>query len=344
ITVCTTWQMVLVPDFFSLLSPHIARNCTIGWTREFNSSYGFWGMNQFRILELFICDFPDIGISGQSLQDTSIREYTDLIPYYRVGVQPVNMASNISSVQMPRIWLLNGDDFPLVGLAGHNWSQVGQVWLYQPPLTLLRGSHIMTNANLVTRKFIKSSIIKDIIFYFKSDYKRLSLYPMVESSTTPLNSSDTDVAVASIRPVLAPGIMSHRSQANAYNPELNNPQECDYIEDYRSSTIVDVIGSVGGLFALLQALHLLLFGRPLFWGLTGAKLITPFGLLGECSSRGFKRRLNEEYHTTGDGGTETIRIVKFLRDFVIDFGPADLDLEQRPAATAQAQATADAQG
>ncbi|CAE6522007.1 unnamed protein product [Rhizoctonia solani] len=181
---------------------------------------------------------------------------------------------------MPRIWLLNGDDFPLAGLAGRNWSQVGQVRLYRPPLTLLLGSHITTNANLVTRKFIKSSIIKDIIFDFKPDYTRLSLYPMVESSTDPSKSSDIDVAVASIRPVLAPGIMSHRSQVNSYNLELDNTQgnECDYTEDYRSGTIVDVIG---GLFALLQALHLLLFGRPLLWGLTGAKLITPFGLLGE---------------------------------------------------------------
>ena len=47
---------------------------------------------------------------------------------------------------------------------------------------------------------------------------------------------------------------------------------CDYIEDYRSTTVFDVIGSVGGLFALLQSLHVLLFGRPMLWGLTGKHL------------------------------------------------------------------------
>lgn len=47
---------------------------------------------------------------------------------------------------------------------------------------------------------------------------------------------------------------------------------CDFIDDYRSSTVFDVIGSVGGLFALLQAAHILLFGRPLLWGLAGQLL------------------------------------------------------------------------
>ena len=52
-------------------------------------------------------------------------------------------------------------------------------------------------------------------------------------------------------------------------------QICDYIEDSRSSTVFDIIGSIGGLFALLQSLHVLLFGRPMLWGLTGEHQITP---------------------------------------------------------------------
>ncbi|KAL5634016.1 hypothetical protein ACGC1H_005998 [Rhizoctonia solani] len=161
-------------------------------------------------------------------------------------------------------------------------------------------------------------------------FKFYAHYPAV-SSTVPLNSSDINVATAIIQPELAPGLMYHRNRADSQNPSDFSMTVCDYIEDYRASTIVDVIGSVGGLFALLQATHLLFFGRPLLWGLTGAKLLTPFGLLGQCSSRGFKRRLKEGYHVgSGEDGTETIRIVKFLRDFVIDFGPADLDPEQPP--------------
>ncbi|KAL5638496.1 hypothetical protein ACGC1H_005243 [Rhizoctonia solani] len=96
------------------------------------------------------------------------------------------------------------------------------------------------------------------------------------------------------------------------------------------------------------ALSSMLLDQPLLWGVTGqylymlyefitglsrvrsgAKTITPFGLLGGCSSGGFKRRLREEYHISGEGGTDTIRIVPFMRDFVIDFGPADFDPEQR---------------
>ncbi|EUC55760.1 Kex protein, putative, partial [Rhizoctonia solani AG-3 Rhs1AP] len=150
-------------------------------------------------------------------------------------------------------------------------------------------------------------------------------------SSTPLSPSDSNVATAAIRTTLAAGLMYHQHQAPAGTWAGEIPWNvCDYIEDYRLSTILDVIGSVGGLFALLQAAHLLLFGRPLFWGLTGAKTISPFGLLGGFCSRGFRRRLREQYHGTSDeDGTDTIRIVKFLRDFVIDFGPADLDPEER---------------
>ncbi|QRW23865.1 transmembrane protein [Rhizoctonia solani] len=81
---------------------------------------------------------------------------------------------------------------------------------------------------------------------------------------------------------------------------------CTYIDDYRESTVLDAIGSIGGLFALLQAAHILLFGRPMLWSLTGAKLITPFGLFGYDTSN------NSDAFLVGD----------FLRDFVIDLGPA----------------------
>ncbi|KAF8600245.1 hypothetical protein BDV93DRAFT_588464 [Ceratobasidium sp. AG-I] len=107
--------------------------------------------------------------------------------------------------------------------------------------------------------------------------------------------------------------------------------------------------SIGGLFALLQSLHVLLFGRPMLWGLTGAKLITPFGLLGQFSTKKFKERLSQQYHRLepasgphpGDAA-EDIRLGAFLRDFVIEFGPADTEdtpersnTEAQPADTHQ---------
>ena len=64
----------------------------------------------------------------------------------------------------------------------------------------------------------------------------------------------------------------------------------------------------------------------------GAKLISPFGLFGQCGSREFRRRIREEYYNTStEEGLETIQVGKFLRDFVIEFGPADLDPESRPS-------------
>ena len=65
----------------------------------------------------------------------------------------------------------------------------------------------------------------------------------------------------------------------------------------------------------------------------GAKLINPFGILSGCHSQDFRRRLRERYHcqSIGENGHSTddpsdvIRMNAFLRDFVIDFGPADID-------------------
>ncbi|EUC53999.1 deuterolysin metalloprotease (M35) family containing protein, putative, partial [Rhizoctonia solani AG-3 Rhs1AP] len=168
--------------------------------------------------------------------------------------------------------------------------------------------------------------MKEVILNTEPDYDRLSLYPIVPLSVVPLNASNTAIASATIHTSLAPGLMYLQTQANPQDFSAPLYNVCDFVDDYRSGSVLDVIGSVGGLFALLQTMHVLLFGRPLLWGLTGAKLITPFGLLGACGSRGFKQRLREEYHTTSpEDGTESIQIVKFLRDFVIDFGPADLD-------------------
>ncbi|KAG8711668.1 hypothetical protein FRC09_020480 [Ceratobasidium sp. 395] len=92
------------------------------------------------------------------------------------------------------------------------------------------------------------------------------------------------------------------------------PTLCALIEDYRSSTIFDAIGSIGGLLALLQGLHILLFGRPLFWGFAG-------------------QRLRERYHRQPTGGqtddpSERFRMNTFLRDFVVNLGPADVDNEE----------------
>lgn len=61
----------------------------------------------------------------------------------------------------------------------------------------------------------------------------------------------------------APGLTQNNLQ--------NGPPQflCQVVEDYRAGSPLDVLGSIGGLLALLQGIHIFLFGRPLFWGLFG---------------------------------------------------------------------------
>lgn len=171
--------------------------------------------------------------------------------------------------------------------------------------------------------------------------------PSLATVSTATLPNDT-FATATLRATYQSGFTYFRGQEKYWNSQTDSWEfdMCDFVDDYRSSTVFDAIGSIGGLFALLQAVHVLLFGRPLFWGLTGrlfflccarisrslkclfigAKLISPFGILGAFSSKGFKRRLHEQYHyQPSEHEPESIRIKEFLRDFVVDFGPADID-------------------
>jgi hypothetical protein len=44
---------------------------------------------------------------------------------------------------------------------------------------------------------------------------------------------------------------------------------CDVVAEYRVTSSFDMLASIGGLLALLQGIHMFLFGRPLFWGMFG---------------------------------------------------------------------------
>ncbi|CAE6380638.1 unnamed protein product [Rhizoctonia solani] len=180
------------------------------------------------------------------------------IAMYHIEIRSRVPGGQILYDQMPFVWLVNSNELP------SNFSDIYEksfeVRDYTPPWELLRGSHIEAEAKLITP----------------------------ESSVAVLNSSDASSASATISATLTPGLMYLRSQADRDSHLSNNI--CDFIDDYRSGTILDVIGS-----------------------------------------KGFKRRLREEYHTrSAEEGPETIQIVKFLRDFVIEFGPADLETENRP--------------
>jgi hypothetical protein len=85
------------------------------------------------------------------------------------------------------------------------------------------------------------------------------------------NYSNANIASAELRVTLRPGYMYFGVRKDLQKLDYPSAQleSCDYLDDYRSSTILEVIGSVGGLFAVLQTIHVLLFGRPLLWGLAG---------------------------------------------------------------------------
>ncbi|EUC60777.1 hypothetical protein RSOL_365190, partial [Rhizoctonia solani AG-3 Rhs1AP] len=258
------------------------------------------------------------------------------VPVFRVEIRSP-AGSALTEASMPRIWLSNkNEDGHAVSFSQYDKSAVR---VYSPVWRLRPGFHIEVEARLITRRFIASSVFRDIILYSDSKYAQRSLYPIVETGRNALTDSmgriNTTQATSTIRATLSPGFENYyRSQADFWNLQKglqDLPQMCDYIEDYRSGSVLDVLGSVGGLFALLHAAHVLLFGRPLLWGFTGAKLITPFGMLGTFSSADFKRRLHEHYHRqpTQDN-PEPFRIGAFLRDFVIDLGPAGIPPNQEP--------------
>jgi hypothetical protein len=196
---------------------------------------------------------------------------------------------------MPFIWLLNMDEPTF----NSSYPETSDTRKFIPEWTLQPGLHIEAEAKLITRRLITSTVLRDIFFkepvgsqynhltfanpscsrctapYLYIQYVRVISYLYSgklgatfsdESGTSYYTNAST--ATATVRLASRPGFMYFRTlPSDAVESDL--PRSCDFVDDYRSSTIFDAIGSIGGLFALLQALHIMLFGRPLFWGLTG---------------------------------------------------------------------------
>ncbi|KAF8671786.1 hypothetical protein RHS04_08096 [Rhizoctonia solani] len=269
---------------------------------------------------LFTCE-PN----GQRLPGPTENNYYRPTFYFEV----LSTGGALNEADMPSFWLINrGERFssaeasviandPSVGLAA---------WLYTPSWQLRPGFHIEAEAQSVTRRFLTSSIIRDILLSSEPTYARTNLFPIVEVGAFVL--PNNTLATAALRVSRKPGYAYMRdwkafSRIDTEHLTDRYRDLCTYIDDYRESTVLDAIGSIGGLFALLQAAHILLFGRPMLWSLTGAKLITPFGLFGVCSSKGFKRRLRQQYYQYDtSNNSDAFLVGDFLRDFVIDLGPA----------------------
>ncbi|KAG8746549.1 hypothetical protein FRC10_004683, partial [Ceratobasidium sp. 414] len=253
---------------------------------------------------------------------------------YNITIRSTNSTS-LDAIRLPDIWFANFGDtlWDKAALGQPGFMGNFAPWLV-PPWQMVGGQHVEGSLGLVERKFITSSVFRDIVANLKPTYDSVSLITITTKDLTPL--ADNLTASALLTPSLMSSL-SYLSDPSNFRQDKSistfMPDVCAFIEDYRSSTIFDALGSVGGLLAILQGVHILLFGRPMFWGLTGAKLINPFGIFGRCHSRGFRRRLREQYHCQPtrrqtDNAAEAIRINAFLRDFVIDFGPADVDDEE----------------
>ncbi|CAE7182031.1 unnamed protein product [Rhizoctonia solani] len=243
----------------------------------------------------------------------NFKPYTYLITFNSSNKSP------LAFEDMPLVWLANKYEM------FHNETAFPPY--YSAPWRPLPGYHSELEAGLVSRGFISSPLMRDLVLNADPEYTYVSLYPITTLAAIPLTNST--IATARIHLTMRPGLSYLRDQelfnrvnSNEGFPRWVDDTTCDFIEDYRSGTILDVLGSVGGLFAILQAMHILLFGRPLLWGLVGTKLINPFGFVGAFDAKDFSRRLHEMYgrEPTKDN-PDTIQTAAFLRDFVIDFGP-----------------------
>ncbi|KAG9124172.1 hypothetical protein FRC07_012583, partial [Ceratobasidium sp. 392] len=209
---------------------------------------------------------------------------------YAITIRSTN-GTSLDAIRLPDIWFSNFADsyqdsiqqnFPdfaetsRVDRGGFMGSIVP--WLI-PPWQMIGGKDLKGSVGLVERRFITSSVLRDIFISLKPTYSSASLFTITTKDASPL--ADSFTASATLTPSLMPSLAYLNDPAGfLWTKRYPTSLICAFIEDYRSSTIFDAIGSIGGLLAILQGMHIMLFGRPMFWGLTGAKLINPFGLFG----------------------------------------------------------------
>ncbi|KAG8705096.1 hypothetical protein FRC08_001844 [Ceratobasidium sp. 394] len=259
-----------------------------------------------------------------------------------------NASIQPEATDLPSLWLVA---LPLDANFAEDDSRVNSVPYLTPTLEYSPGRFTISYATTAKRKFIVSSGFSDAVTGAKPTYLDVYFYPWTLVSTAPIsptssilcmppgNRSLSTVACGSVQLQEKHG---HRLSAVTQRQLKDNEQGsyCQVTEDYRESSAFEVLGSIGGLLALLQGIHIFLFGRPLFWGMFGAKLLSPFGLVGRLAGENFRRRLLEHYHApdirtnqadTGDASS-TIRMNRFLLDYVLDMGPAAIPPgpERRP--------------
>ncbi|CAE6533303.1 unnamed protein product [Rhizoctonia solani] len=223
--------------------------------------------------------------------------------------------------ELPSFWLGNGDQTPSLS----------------PPIQPEFGWYMTFKTQVAQKRFIVSSPLWDSVTGSDPTYSTSSFFaPSIirrEAMQTNVTGQDSSTTIHATGMIYTPSYLD----ITATSKTGDEVPLCEITEDYRTTSTFDIFASIGGLFALLQGIHILLFGRPLFWGIFGkscTKLITPFGLAGRLATKGFKERLQERYHNTSqrqnqaeswginDRSQAMADVNQFLLDFVVDMGPA----------------------
>ncbi|CAE7127980.1 unnamed protein product [Rhizoctonia solani] len=215
-----------------------------------------------------------------------------------------------------------------------------------PPIQPEYGQYMSFKTQVAQRRFIVSSPLWDSITGSDPTYSTTTFYSSSTIRREPLRvnttSADSNTTLHATGLIYWPSYLAASKNMIQSQTEGQAPL-CEITEDYRTTSTFDILASIGGLLALMQGIHILLFGRPLFWGMFGSKLITPFGLVGRLATNGFKKRLQERYHppqpssqagpwqsdTNDPRATANVDMTQFLLDFVVDMGPASAPVPNR---------------
>jgi hypothetical protein len=166
------------------------------------------------------------------------------------------------------------------------------------PVFLMPGYHLFGLVEFIEWRYIRSSFLEAL--GFNPVYHRK--YPiLINWVPQRIQLNHTSIARATIQ----------------FPP--TQAQISRIVLEYRTHTFLSALTSIGGLLAVFQGIHLLCFGRPLFWGLFGSKLLDPFGIFGRLSN-GLQEKIRKKYISEP---SNTLDLRSFLNDFVIEMGPLD---------------------
>ncbi|CAE7127676.1 unnamed protein product [Rhizoctonia solani] len=244
---------------------------------------------------------------------------------------------NLAKTYMPVFWLAPPQEI--------EQDQLMTPFLTQP-IQPEFGWYKVFKTHFSLKKSITSSPLWEIVTGSDPSYDTKFLYPSTFFGRELIQTNSTDASPdARLRAtglIYTPDFLDASEQTPTAEASKWKGQLCEVTEEYRLTTGFELLASIGGLLALLQGIHVLIFGRPLFWGLFGAKLIAPFGLAGALATKDFKKRLQARYHYQMElqdaesglscdtpPGVVGINMTQFLLDYVIDLGPASVPSPHR---------------